>query len=103
MLPPTHPVLYDRNPIAFSTLRSALVVCSYGQDVDVKGDVDPNDVVHVVQESVVRAAQKTHATRSTTVNSGLLRAVENADRAAAICKSAGRGVGRTSLACYLPR
>jgi len=103
MLPPTHPVLYDRNPIAFSTLRSALVVCSYGQDVDVKGDVDPNDVVHVVQESVVRAAQKTHATRQ-------LRSI-------AVCcgqwktpivlrqfaKVQVEELGATSLACYLPR
>jgi len=50
-----------------------------------------------------RCTQKTHATRATTVNSGLLWSVENADRAAAVCKSAGRGVGRRQLACLLPR
>jgi len=50
-------------------------------------------VVHVVQESVVRAPQKTHAPLTTTVNSGVLRSVENADHAASICKGAGREVG----------
>jgi hypothetical protein len=78
ILPATHPVSCGRNPIALSSLRSVLVVCSYGQHVDVKGDVDPKDVVHVVQESVVCAAQKMHATRATTVNSGLLWSIENA-------------------------
>jgi hypothetical protein len=50
-------------------------------------------VVQVVQNSMLRAAQKTHATRSTTVNSGLLRSTENAHHAASSCKGAGRKVG----------
>jgi hypothetical protein len=39
-------------------------------------------VVRVIQEFVLRAAQKTHATWTTTVNSGLLRSIENTDHAA---------------------
>jgi hypothetical protein len=58
MLPPTHPVSCGRNPIAFNSLRSALVVFSYGQHVDVKGGVGPNDVGHVVRNSTLRVAQK---------------------------------------------
>jgi len=58
--------------------------CPPAGQIDAKGDVDPNHVVHVVQESVLRAAPKTHATRSITVNSGLLWSVENAGHAAAI-------------------
>jgi hypothetical protein len=50
-------------------------------------------VVQVVQDSVVRAPQKMHAPLTTTVNSGSLRSVENADGAATICEGAGRGVG----------
>ena len=100
MLSPTHPVSCGRNPIAFSSLRSAFAVYFFGQDVNVKGDVEPNNVVHVVQESVVRAAQKTHATRSTTVNSGLLRSMENADHAASSCKGAGRKVGPRHCAFF---
>jgi len=52
---------------------------------------DPIHVVHVVQDSVVRAPRKYHAPLTITVNSGLLRSVENADHAASICKGAGRG------------
>ena len=55
--------------------------------------------MHVVQESVVRAAQKANATLTTTVNSGLLWSVENPDHAVAIREGPGRGVG--SLRCHL--
>ena len=46
-------------------------------------------MVHVVQDSVVRAPQKYPAPLTITVNSGLLWSIENADHAASICKGAG--------------
>jgi hypothetical protein len=51
------------------------------------------DVVHVVRDSAVRAAQKTHAPLTTAVSRGSLRSIEIADHAASSCKDAGRGVG----------
>ena len=55
-------------------------------------------MVHVVQDSVVRAPQKYPAPLTITVNSGLLWSIENADHAASICKGAGRGVGPLFIA-----
>src|SRR5271168_3368854 len=54
---------------------------------------DPIHVVHVVQDSVVRAPQKYHAPKTIRVNHGSLRSIENPIRPASICKAAGRGVG----------
>jgi hypothetical protein len=39
-------------------------------------------VVHVVQDSALRAPQKYHAPLTITVGNGLLRSTENADHAA---------------------
>ena len=43
------------------------------------GEDRDSSVVHVVQDCLLRAAQKTHSTRETTVDFGLLRSTENAD------------------------
>jgi len=54
---------------------------------------DPIHVVHVVQDSVVRAPQKYHAPLTIMVNHGSLRSIENPICPASTCKVAGRGVG----------
>jgi hypothetical protein len=63
-----------------------------------RGDGQPVGVVHVVRDSMLRAARKVHAPRAITVDSGLLRSIENADRAASIGKSPGRRLGGNHLA-----
>jgi|SRR5580658_1580142 hypothetical protein len=52
---------------------------------------DPIHVVHVVQDSVVRAPRKYHAPLTITVNHGSPWSIENPIRPASICKAAGVG------------
>ena len=49
-------------------------------------------MVHVVRDSAVRVAQKTHAPLTVKVDRGALWSIEMADHAASICKDAGKGV-----------
>jgi hypothetical protein len=54
---------------------------------------EPRDVVHLVRDRPVRAAQKTHAPLRTTVTRGSLWSSETADLAGSIRKGAGSGAG----------
>jgi hypothetical protein len=82
----------EQTPALYEILAPSRVSrpeCSVPPEVDFWG----RGVVHVVQDSVIRAPQKYPAPLTITVNSGSLWSVENAEHTASIREGAGRGVG----------